>query len=52
VGGRRAGSQIWVMVSAELSVTQPLLTTLGITPKVDPEDLRFYFEEIHRLTRS
>jgi len=24
----------------------------GITPKVDPEDLKFYFEEIHRLTRS
>jgi len=23
----------------------------GITPFVNPEDLRFYFEEIHRLTR-
>lgn len=22
----------------------------GITPKVDPEDLRFYFEEIRRIT--
>ena len=40
------------MVSTELSVQQPFLTILGITPKVDPEDLKFYFEEIHRLTRS
>lgn len=22
---------------------------LGITPFVDPEDLKFYFQEIHRL---
>jgi len=24
----------------------------GITPKVDPEQLRFFFEEVHRLTSS
>ncbi|KAK2765334.1 Uroporphyrinogen decarboxylase in heme biosynthesis [Arachnomyces sp. PD_36] len=24
----------------------------GITPQVNPEDLKFYFEEIHRLTKS
>jgi uroporphyrinogen decarboxylase len=29
-----------------------LTETLGITPGVDPENLRFYFEEIHRLTKS
>jgi uroporphyrinogen decarboxylase len=27
-----------------------LLTLPGITPLVKPEDLKFYFEEIHRLT--
>ena len=26
-----------------------LITFLGITPFVDPDDLKFYFEEIHRL---
>lgn len=25
---------------------------LGITPFVNPEDLRFYFQEIHRLTKT
>jgi hypothetical protein len=28
-----------------------LLTLLGITPFVKPDDLKFYFEEIHRLTK-
>ena len=27
------------------------LTLLGITPFVKPDDLKFYFEEIHRLTK-
>jgi len=52
VAEKRAGLQTWVMVSTDLFVPQLFLTTLGITPKVDPEDLKFYFEEIHRLTRS
>jgi uroporphyrinogen decarboxylase len=29
-----------------------LLTCLGITPGVKPDDLKFYFEEIHRLAGS
>jgi hypothetical protein len=29
-----------------------LLTFPGITPFVKPDDLKFYFEEIHRLTSS
>jgi uroporphyrinogen decarboxylase len=28
------------------------LTFLGITPFVKPDDLKFYFQEIHRLTSS
>jgi hypothetical protein len=27
------------------------LTSTGITPFVKPDDLKFYFEEIHRLTK-
>jgi uroporphyrinogen decarboxylase len=34
------------------SLDRCLLIDLGITPFVDPEDLKFYFQEIHRLTGS
>ena len=26
-------------------------TSLGVTPFVDPDDLKFFFNEIHRLTK-
>jgi hypothetical protein len=29
-----------------------LLTSVGITPLVKPDNLKFYFEELHRLTKS
>lgn len=29
-----------------------ILTFPGVTPFVKPDDLKFFFEEIHRLTTS
>lgn len=28
-----------------------VLTALGITPGVNPDNLRHFFEEVHRLTK-
>lgn len=39
----------WVTIYQPLYI---LLIPLGITPFVKPDDLKFYFEEIHRLTKS
>jgi uroporphyrinogen decarboxylase len=29
-----------------------LISEIGVTPFVDPEHLKFFFEEIHRLTAA
>jgi uroporphyrinogen decarboxylase len=57
VAGFGGGKQGWIanlghgMLSV-FGVRFCLLTILGITPFVKPDDLKFYFEEIHRLTKS
>jgi uroporphyrinogen decarboxylase len=56
VAGFGGGKQGWIanlghgMLSI-LVVRFCLLTVAGITPFVKPDDLKFYFEEIHRLTK-
>jgi hypothetical protein len=40
------------MVSSAFVDFHSVLTSLGITPGVKPDDLKFYFEEIHRLAGS
>ena len=48
---RKAGFQIWVMVRVNSGLQLPDSNfVLGITPNVDPDTLKFYFKEIHRLT--
>lgn len=43
--GKSSASNIYLATSNQLRVT-------GITPFVNPEDLRFFFEEVHRLTKT
>lgn len=56
VKGFGGGKQGWIANLghglSNLLMLGKILTNrqLGITPNVDPEDLRFYFKEIHRLT--
>jgi len=55
VAGFGGGKQGWIANLGHGKLccriwTRALLTTLGITPFVKPDDLKFYFEEIHRLT--
>lgn len=38
-----------LLISCETSL---LIEKIGITPFVNPDDLRFFFEEIHRLTKT
>lgn len=47
------GLQISVMVGNSYSAafSQLIHFLTGITPFVNPEDLKFYFQEIHRLTK-
>lgn len=58
VNGFGGGKQGWI---ANLGHGKPLGTLVeelntnpwvGITPFVNPEDLKFYFQELHRLTGS
>jgi len=52
----RVGSSTLDMVSLSLSryAMSYVLSRffLGITPFVNPEDLRFFFQEVHRLTKT
>ena len=58
VDGFGGGKQGWIanlghgMFKSILSVVYSLLIVLhlGITPWVNPDDLKFYFQEIHRLS--
>ena len=55
VKGFGGGKQGWIAnlghgQSAEHSFIAQSLSGIGITPFVNPDDLRFFFEEIHRLT--
>ncbi len=38
--------------SIHMCLSTMLIATPGITPFVNPNDLRFFFEEIHRLTKT
>jgi uroporphyrinogen decarboxylase len=58
VAGFGGGKQGWIanlghgMCKLLRDLETSLLTFLGITPFVKPDDLKFYFEEIHRLTSA
>jgi uroporphyrinogen decarboxylase len=53
-GGKRGGwiSNLGHGTSSSKSCPRPMLTNSGVTPFIDKEKLRFYFQEIHRLTSS
>ena len=44
------GKKSFILQLIYLQNANPIL--LGITPFVNPDDLRFFFEEIHRLTKT
>jgi uroporphyrinogen decarboxylase len=58
VAGFGGGKQGWIANLGHgtckyiIDLGKSLLTFSGITPFVKPDDLKFYFEEIHRLTSS
>jgi uroporphyrinogen decarboxylase len=56
VAGFEGGKQGWIAnlghgMSNRYSLLSVKLTAAGITPFVKPDDLKFYFQEIHRLTK-
>jgi hypothetical protein len=52
VGEGRAGLPILATVSFLTFLKYFMTDFLGITPGVKPDDLKFYFEELHRLGGS